>query len=73
MGADGTTAAAASMSRLPLAYYLSDETLLERFEGVVGEWDGLRKGGIDKFLSDEFELAERLMLGDADSVFFGNS
>jgi hypothetical protein len=29
---------------------------------------GLRKGGIDKFLSDEFELAERLMLGDADSA-----
>jgi hypothetical protein len=34
---------------------------------------GLRKGGIDKFLLDEFELAERLMLDDADLFFFGNS
>ncbi len=31
----------------------------------MGEWDGLRRGGIGKFLSDEYELAERLMLGDA--------
>jgi hypothetical protein len=64
--ADGTTAAAVSTLRLPLAYYPTDETLSERLVGVVGEWDSLRRGGIGKFLSDEFELSERLMLGDAD-------
>ena len=62
------TAAAASTSRLRLAYYPPNETLSERLEGVVGGWDGLRKRRIGKFLSDEYELAKRLMLGDADSV-----
>jgi hypothetical protein len=58
----------ASASRLLLAYYPSDETLSERFESVMDEWDNLRKDGIGKFLSDEFELAERLMLGNAESA-----
>jgi hypothetical protein len=62
------TAAAASTSRLPLAHYPTDETLSERLKGVVGEWDGLRRRGIGKFLLDEYELAERLMLGNADSA-----
>ncbi len=48
------TAAAALTSRLPLAYYPTDETLSERLESVVGEWEGLRRRGIGKFLSDEY-------------------
>jgi hypothetical protein len=44
------TAAAASTSRLLLAYYPTDETLSERLEGVMGEWDGLRRRGIGKSL-----------------------
>jgi hypothetical protein len=42
--------------------------LSERLEAVVGEWDGLRRRGFGKFLSDEYKLAKRLMLGDANSV-----
>ena len=51
-----------------LAYYPNDETLSERLRNVKDEWDDVRKDGIGKFLSDEFELAEKLMLGNAQSA-----
>jgi hypothetical protein len=51
-----------------LAYYPNDETLSERLRNVRDEWDGVRRDGIGKFLSDEFDLAERLMLGNAESA-----
>lgn len=51
-----------------LAYYPNDETLSERLQNVKDEWDNARKDGIGKFLSDEFELAEKLMLGNAQSA-----
>ena len=51
-----------------LAYYPNDETLSERLQNVRNEWDNVRKDGIGKFLSDEFDLAENLMLGKAQSA-----
>ena len=55
-------------SRWLLAYYPNDETLSERLRNVKDEWDNVRKDGIGKFLSDEIELAEKLMRGNAKSA-----
>lgn len=51
-----------------IAYYPNDETLKERLKNVQTEIDSLRKSGIGKFLSDENELAERIILGDTKSA-----
>jgi len=52
-----------------LAFYPSDEPLSERLKNVQEAFDDtVRKEGIGKFFSDEFEAANKIIKGNADSA-----
>jgi len=51
-----------------LAFYPSDEPLSERLKNVQETFDDTRKEGIGKFFSDEFEAANKIIKGNADSA-----
>ena len=52
-----------------LAFYPSDEPLSERLKNVQEAFDdAVRKEGIGKFFSDEFEAANKIIKGNADSA-----
>ena len=52
-----------------LAFYPSDEPLSERLKNVQETFDTtVRKEGIGKFFSDEFEAANKIIKGNADSA-----
>ena len=52
-----------------LAFYPSDEPLSERLKNVQEAFDDtMRKEGIGKFFSDEFEAANKIIKGNADSA-----
>lgn len=51
-----------------LAFYPSDETTFaERLKRVQDVWGGVKQEGIGKFFSDEFNAADKIIKGSADS------